>query len=113
MAMSCKCVNTAGDIAVEASKILGRKVNVYTVWAVRMKMAQRHCDEAFAKKTKDWEGGCIRNPFLPNKMFGNTYAFSKARAARLLKAVVAHCQSQKSKSAIKRWRGKTTAYAYA
>ncbi|NDD53223.1 hypothetical protein EBZ39_05000 [bacterium] len=112
MAINCECVNTATDIANEASKIVGRRVSVHTVYVVRAKLAQRHCDTAFAKKERDWEGGCIRNPYLPTKMFGLTYGFSKARTRKLLKAVVAHGNSPKSKGAIKRWRGKTAAFAY-
>jgi hypothetical protein len=113
MAIKSSCVNSMADIAVEASKIVGRKVNVETVWYVRSKFAQRHCDVAFAGRARDWEGGCIRNPYLPTRTFGNTYAFSKMRTRRLLKAVVAHCSSKRSRSAIKRWRGKTKAFAYA
>lgn len=111
--LKCTCVHTLDDIASEASKILGRKVNTHTVRYLRDKLAQAHCTMAFSGKKKNWETGCIRNPYLPTKMFGNVYAFSPARARRLLKAVVTHCSGKKSTSAIRRWRGKTTAFAYA
>lgn len=111
--MKCNCVLTMADIALEASRILGRKVNVHTVQQVRAQLAQQHCDAAFSGKAKDWEGGCIKNPYLPTRTFGGTYGFSKARAQRIVRAVIARSKSVKSRSAVRRWRGKVTAFAFA
>jgi hypothetical protein len=100
----CKCAVSVKDIAAAASVRAGHKVSAQVVRTARLNLAQAHCDSVFAANPKAWDAACIRNPYLPTRMIGNSYVFSASRAAKILDVVVATASADHYRRARKRYR---------
>lgn len=94
IAFPCECRVSTAEIASAVSAIIGKKVNVWSVRHHRAKLAQKYCDETWAK---DPEKACIGNPYLADQSVGLNHFFAGRRARRLVRELAKICKGARAK----------------